>query len=85
MSTGAPTSALCCTCGTARSLRYRRDGSYSPPGYDYRDGTCTLKCQGCGQRTRHAIVQSDEDLAIRDRARKRWAELRGSPPEWEQE
>lgn len=56
--------ALCCVCGAQRTVsgNYRR---HNDPNYDYgpigrKEGwryTQTLKCEACGERTRHAFLR----------------------------
>lgn len=67
--------ALCCTCGNLRTVSsdYRR---YQDPEHDQSEQgeaegwrkTQGLKCDVCGERTRHALLASDADAQWRDSA-----------------
>jgi hypothetical protein len=59
---GKPLHAVCCECGTSRRTGFDLWSSdYRPPGYDWNDGTCNLKCQGCHTITKHALVKEVSD------------------------
>ena len=70
--TGRPdlAAALCEVCCHARTVKYSRASKFTPRGYDYRDGTCDLKCSACGRITRHALVLPDAGERGRVDARK---------------
>ncbi|MCX2712040.1 hypothetical protein [Mycolicibacterium sp. J2] len=61
------TNALCCVCGNLRTVStdYRRvqDPNYSYNGHNHREGwrmTQSLKCDACGESTRHAILINED-------------------------
>jgi len=57
--------ALCEVCCRARTVKFSRASTFTPRGYDYRDGTCDLKCSACGRITRHALVLPDAEAGGR--------------------
>lgn len=71
--------ALCCVCGTQRSVspdysRYR-DPNSAESDQGKTEGwrhTQTLKCDACGQRTRHALLRGDARWRDVDEERQRW-------------
>lgn len=62
--------ALCCECGQLRTVSVDYAGRYNDPNYSYggfedKRGwrkTTTLKCEPCGQRTRHALLLGPEQV-----------------------
>lgn len=64
-----PRKALCCQCGHQRTVSANHFTSMKDPNAPYGDqgkslgwrSTRTLKCEACGERTRHAVLRGDDE------------------------
>lgn len=66
--------ALCCTCGAIRTCQRPRNHQrenywlHRPVDLNWHRETGDLKCQQCGEITRHAILHPDDNDSFRDHA-----------------
>lgn len=71
--------ALCCTCGALRTVSSDYSRYRDPNSPDSDQGktegwrrTQTLKCDACGERTRHALLRGNVSWRDMDEERQRW-------------